>query len=425
MTDELKRTTGQLVEQIVDLKRTLGQFGRLIEISLTLNSSLEQDLILHEILDIATEVLDCEVVSIMLYDENESKLRFVASTGSDPEELAKIPVPLDSSIAGTIFLHNTPQLINNVKRDKRHYKEVGEEVDFETRSLIGAPMRIQERVIGVIEGINKLDGTFDMADLDILSVIASQAAVAINNARLMESLQEAYDDLSQIDKIKSDFMSIASHELRTPLTHILGYAQLLQEETEGRSHESAKRVLKSARKMQSLVEDMTNLNMLETRAQELALEEVAVQQMVVDTYKQLLKYFQARKVQVDFDLDKQPVLINADADKLGRAFYNAFNNAATYSPEGGTVKVCVKKDGTYAHISIQDQGRGIPRDELEKIFGRFYQVENHMTRSTGGLGLGLPIARAMVELHGGRMWAESDGQDKGTKILINLPLAGE
>jgi signal transduction histidine kinase len=423
MTDELKRTTGQLVEQIVDLKRTLGQFGRLIEISLTLNSSLEQDRILPEILDIATEVLDCEVVSIMLYDENESKLRFVASTGSDPEELAKIPVPLDNSIAGTIFLHNTPQLINNVKRDSRHYKEVGEEVDFETRSLIGAPMRIQERVIGVIEGINKLDGTFVMADLDILSVIASQAAVAINNARLMESLQEAYDELSNIDKIKSDFIAIASHELRTPLTHVLGYAQLLQEETEGRSSESVKRVLKSARKLQSLVEDMTNMNMLETGAQELELEEVAVQQLVVDNYKKLFEYCKARRVQVEFDLDKQPVLINADPEKLGRSFYNALTNAVTYSPEDDTVTVCVTKDDSQAHISIQDNGRGIPPDELESIFSRFYQVESHMTRSTGGLGLGLPIARAMVELHGGRMWAESDGTGTGTKILFALPLA--
>jgi signal transduction histidine kinase len=408
----------------VDLKRTLGQFARLIEISLSLNSSLEQDRILPSILETASAVLDCEAVSIMLYDETSGELRFVASTDSDPEELAKIPVPLDNSIAGTIFLHNTPQLINNVKRDERHFDEVGKQIDFESRSLIGVPMRIRDRVIGVIEGINKHDGTFNMEDLDILSVIASQAAVAINNARLMESLQEAYDELSHIDKVKSDFIAIASHELRTPLNHILGYAQLLQEEAQDGSAGAAQRVLKSAMQLQSLVEDMTNMNMLETRAQELDLKPAALQQLVVDTYKDLFKSFQTKNIQVHFDLAKQPVNIEADAAKLGRAFYNAFNNAATYTPAGGTVTVRVYAEKGQAQVSITDTGPGIPKTELENIFDRFYQVESHMTRSFGGMGLGLPIARAMVALHGGRMWAESAGPGTGATIRFTIPLAG-
>jgi signal transduction histidine kinase len=416
--------TGQLVDQVFDLKRTLGQFTRLIEISLSLNSTLEQERILPSILETASEVLDCEAVSVMLYDEEVAELRFVASTNLPPEELDKIPVPLDNSIAGTIFLHNTPQLINNVKRDDRHYDEVGKQVDFESRSLIGVPMRIRDRVIGVIEGINKHDGTFNMEDLDILSVIASQAAVAINNARLMEDLQSAYNELSHMDKIKSDFIAIASHELRTPLSHILGYAQLLREESDEGSAGAAQRVLNSAMQLQSLVEDMTNMNMLETRAQELALKKVAMQQLVVDSYKELLKSFQAKEIQVEFDLDKKPVMVEADAEKLSRAFYNAFNNAAVYTPEGGTVMVQVHADGRSAVVSITDSGVGIPKKELESVFDRFYQVESHMTRSFGGMGLGLPIARAMVELHGGRMWAESEGKGKGTTIKITLPLAG-
>jgi signal transduction histidine kinase len=424
MTKNPLDATGQLVDQVIDLKRILGQFTRLIEISLSLNSTLEQDRILPSILETASEVLDCEAVSIMLYDETAGELRFVASTNADPGELAKIPVPLDNSIAGTIFLHNTPQLINNVKRDDRHFDEVGKQIDFESRSLIGVPMRIRDRVIGVIEGINKHDGTFQMEDLDILSVIASQAAVAINNARLMEDLQEAYDELTQIDKVKSDFIAIASHELRTPLNHILGYAQLLREESGTESGGAAQRVLTSAMQLQSLVEDMTNMNMLETRAQELDLKQVAMQQVVVDTYKELIRSFQTKDITVEFDLDKQPVTVEADPAKLGRAFYNAFNNAATYTPEGGRVTVRVHTEGGQALVSISDTGPGIPKEELENIFDRFYQVESHMTRSYGGLGLGLPIARAMVELHGGRMWAESEGKGKGATIKVTMPLAG-
>ncbi|MEN8242100.1 MAG: GAF domain-containing sensor histidine kinase [Chloroflexota bacterium] len=425
MAKNPKHVTGQLVDQVVDLKRTLGQFGRLIEISLSLNSTLEQDRILPSIIETASEVLDCEAVSILLYDEASGELRFAASTDLDPEELEKISVPLDNSIAGTIFLHNTPQLINNVKRDQRHFDEVGKKVDFESRSLIGVPMRIRENVIGVIEGINKHDGTFVMEDLDILSVIASQAAVAINNARMMSSLQQAYDDLAKLDKVKSDFIAIASHELRTPLTHILGYAQMLQDEaTADGTAGAAQRVLKSATKLQTLVEDMTNMNMLETRTQELDLKPVAVQQMVVDIYKEMLTVFETKQIKVHFDLAKLPVMINADENKLGRAFYNAFNNAVNFTPEGGKVIVNVSHDAAHAHVSIKDSGPGIPAEELETIFDRFYQVESHMTRSFGGMGLGLPIARAMVELHGGRMWAESGGPGTGATILFTLPLAG-
>jgi signal transduction histidine kinase len=424
MAKDPKYVTGQLVDQVVDLKRTLGQFGRLIEISLSLNSTLEQDRILPSILDTASEVLDCEAVSIMLYDEDRGELRFVASTDLSPDELEKIKVPLDNSIAGTIFLHNTPQLINNVKRDQRHFEEVGEKTDFEIRSLIGVPMRIRERVIGVIEGLNKHDGTFIMEDLDILSVIASQAAVAINNARMMASLQEAYDNLAQMDKVKSDFIAIASHELRTPLNHILGYAQLLQEEAADGSGGAAQRVLKSAMKLQSLVEDMTNMDMLETRVQELDLKPVAVQQLVVDIYKQLINVFQTKFIKVHFDLAKIPVKVNADSAKLGRAFYNTLNNAANFTPKGGSVNVKVSHDAVHAHVTIKDSGPGIPAADLEHIFDRFYQVEGHMTRSFGGIGLGLPIARAMVELHGGKMWAESPGPGEGTTVLFTLPLAG-
>lgn len=424
MTNNPEHVTGQLVDQVVDLKRTLGQFGRLIEISLSLNSTLEQESILPSIIETASEILDCEAVSILLYNEDSGELRFAASTDLDPEELATISVPLENSIAGTIFVHNTPQLINNVKRDERHFEEVGKKVDFESRSLIGVPMRIRDKVIGVIEGINKHDGTFIMEDLDILSVIASQAAVAINNARMVAELQQAYDDLSKLDKVKSDFIAIASHELRTPLTHILGYAQLLQEEAADGTAGAAQRVLKSAMQLQSLVEDMTNMNMLETRVQELDLKPVAVQQLVVDTYKELLTVFQTKFIQVHFDLAKLPVKINADAGKLSRAFYNAFNNAANFTPKGGKVTVSVSHDAAHAHVSIKDSGPGIPAEDLEHIFDRFYQVEGHMTRSVGGMGLGLSIARAMVELHGGRMWAESAGAGTGATILFTFPLVG-
>jgi signal transduction histidine kinase len=405
------------------MKQILGQLTRLIEISLTLNSTLDQDRILQFIINTASDILNCEAVSILLYDDKKEELRIAASTDSNPEELAKIPVPLDSSIAGTIFTENAPQIINNPENNPLHFQGVDEKIQFETRSLVGVPMQIRDTVTGVLEGLNKRDGEFTKADVDILSVIASQAAVAINNAHLMNSLQHAYEELSQIDKIKSEFISIASHELRTPLSHILGYAHMLQEETKDGSSVSAKRLLESANQLQSLVDAMTNMNLLEMGSQELSLEKVALQQILVDTYKAALETIKARRHETEFDLPKPPIYIMADSEKLERAFLNILNNAALFTPDGGQIKINVTAHEDHAHVTITDNGIGIPKDELENIFDRFNQVESHLTRAHGGIGLGLPIAKGLVELHGGKIWAESEGANTGTTFQITIPLA--
>lgn len=423
MSSKPPPTTGQSADQVVDTKQILGQLTRLIEISLTLNSTLDQDRILQFIIDTASDILNCEAVSILLYDDKKEELRIAASTDSNPEELAKIPVPLDSSIAGTIFTENVPQIINNPGNNPLHFQGVDEEIQFETRSLVGVPMQIRDKVTGVLEGLNKRDGEFTKTDVDILSVIASQAAVAIHNAHLMYSLQHAYEELSQIDKIKSEFISIASHELRTPLSHILGYAHMLQEETKGGSSVSAKRLLESALQLQSLVDAMTNMNLLEMGSQELSLEKVALQQILVDTYKAALETIKARGHKTEFDLPKPPIYILADSEKLERAFLNVLNNAARFTPDGGKIKINVTAHEDHAHVTMTDNGIGIPKNELENIFDRFNQVESHLTRAHGGMGLGLPIAKGLVELHGGKIWAESEGANTGTTFQITIPLA--
>lgn len=415
--------TDQLVDQVAEMKRTLGQFARLIEISLTLNSTLDLDRMLEFIIGSTTDILDCEAAAILLYDDKNERLYFAASTGSDPEKLAEIPVPIDSSIAGRIFTTGSPEIVNDLNQDPRHFQKAGEEVEFVTRSLIGVPMHIRENVIGVIEGLNHLDGPFTQHDVDILMVIASQAAVAINNTRIMNDLQKAYEDLSQIDEIKSEFIAIASHELRTPLLHILGYAQMLQEETEGES-DNVSRVVDSAMKLRILVDEMTNMNLLEMRSQELHWEQADVQQILMDAYQEIAQTLKTKGHTSQFDLPKEPLYVRADPEKLGQAFVNVFSNAARFTPENGVIKIGLEQRSNQVHITIQDNGIGIPETELESVFDRFYQVESHLTRSESGMGLGLPISRGLVELHEGKVWAESGGENQGTAIHITLPLLG-
>jgi GAF domain-containing protein len=223
-----------------ELRYIAEQLARLIEVSVTLNSTLNLDELLKFIIHSATEILDCESVSILLYDEKKARLVFAAASGSDPKKLAETPVPLDNSLAGTIFRENKAISLSDVSQDARHYQMVSKHVNFEVKNLLGVPMRIKDKPTGVIEALNKRDGSFDEGDADILAVIASQAAVAIHNARLVKALQDAYNELHAADQLKANFLALASHELRTPLGIIIGYATFLQQTSPQCRHADAR-----------------------------------------------------------------------------------------------------------------------------------------------------------------------------------------
>lgn len=422
---QMHPATGQLVDQVVEMKRMLGQLARLVEISLTLNSTLDPDRLLNFIIDTGTEILECESVSVLLFNEKTGELRFAAATGSDPEELAKIPVPLDSSIAGAIFQSDRPEIINEAESNPQHFSEVGEKTQFQTRSLVGVPMKIGEKTIGVLEGVNKKLGDFTKEDVDILSVIASQAAVAINNARLMQSLQSAFDELAQLDKRKSDFIAIASHELRIPLNTVLGYSQFLSEDAPPELADYADKLNKAALQMRTLVDDMTNMNLLQAGTQEYQPSAQPLQRIVAEAYSETQALAREKSQEFNIRLPKEPLTVNVDADKLKRVYLNILNNAIRFTPNGGKINIAVTEHPDGALTAIQDDGIGIPKDQLSRIFEDFYQVEGHMTRTYGGMGLGLAIARGIVQLHGGRVWAESDGADKGAIFYVLIPLAGK
>ena len=170
-----------------DLRYMAEQMARLIEVSVQLNSTLNLDELLDFITCTAVEILNCESVSILLYDEKHARLVFAAATGSDPKRLAETPVPLENSLAGTIFRENKRISLSDVQHEARHYLMVSKHVDFEVKNLLGVPMRIKDKPTGVLEALNKRGGNFDESDADILAVIASQAAVAIHNARLVKA----------------------------------------------------------------------------------------------------------------------------------------------------------------------------------------------------------------------------------------------
>ncbi|HEX9676019.1 MAG TPA: GAF domain-containing sensor histidine kinase [Anaerolineales bacterium] len=416
-------TSEPLREELMRLRDMVIQRSKLLEISVTLNSTLELDTLLQFIINSAADLMDSEGASILLVDENTKDLYFAAATGADPEELRSIPVPLHGSIAGTIFREDKYQIINEVASDPRHFHQVDERTRLKTRSLVGVPMRIGEEVIGVLEAVNKRHGAFDEIGLRTLEIIGSQAAVAINNARLLRALKKAYEELGKLDRLKSDFIAIASHELRTPLGLILGYAFLLKEEAKDQTSELAEAVMNSAQRMSRLIEEMTNLNMMQVSSPELNLTLQPLQGIAKAAQAELAELIQAKGQTLMVELPDIPLQAQVDEAKLKLALTNLLNNAMRFTPAAGQLQLRLERHGTEAWLRVIDNGIGIPETELERIFGRFYQVENHMVRRHEGMGLGLSIVRAIAGAHGGRVWAESSGTDQGSTFTIALNAA--
>jgi signal transduction histidine kinase len=411
-----------LARQIDELRQLIVRLSRLVEVSVTLNSTLEPVPLLNFLIGSAADLLDSEAASILLFDEKTQRLYFAASTGADPAELRKIPVPLEGSIAGTIYRDDSPLIINEVASDPRHYRQVGEKIRFEARTMIGVPMRMRDRRIGVLEALNKRGGPFTESDLETLSIIASQAAVAIHNANLVSALQKAYDELGKVEKLKSDFIAIASHELRTPLGVILGYAAILKEDADQATSEHAAAVLNSALRMRALIEAMTNMNMLRVGSAELAVARQALQPILDAACEEMRPLIEAKGQQVTRHVPPERLLANVDAPKLTMALTNLLNNAMRFTPGGGRLELGLERHGAEVWLRVRDNGVGLPADQLERVFDQFYQVEHHMTRRHEGMGLGLSIVRAVVRAHNGRVWAESAGRDQGATFTIALPL---
>jgi signal transduction histidine kinase len=405
-----------------ELRYMAEQLARLIEVSVTLNSTLNLKEILRFIIQTATEILDCETVSILLYDEKKKELVLAAATGSDLKRQPDATLPLENTLAGTIFRENRSISLPDDQNDASLTNLVPEQAGLKTRSILGVPMRIKDSPTGVLQAVNKHEGIFDGSDADILAVIASQAAVAIHNARLVRSLQGAYEELRQADQLKTNFLALASHELRTPLGVIIGYASFLQAESAGELSEHAKQVLNAAMQMRVLVDSITNLNMLRSNAVVLHRLVVPVQQILRSAYAEVKRLADAKGLQVNLDLPEAPLQVKCDPEKLTSAFVNLLNNAVRFTPDGGTISMGTRAQPAGEVLAwVQDAGQGIPEDELENIFQEFYQVEQHTTRRHGGMGIGLSIAKGLIEAHGGKVWAESPGPGRGTTIKVMLP----
>ena len=399
------------------------KMARLVEISRVLNATTNLDHLLSHIITEAADLTQAEAASILLLDPRTRQLHFKASSNEVPPEMSNMAVSLDDSIAGAILTANKPMYIQDVSQDPRWNQDVDDAIAFRTRSILGVPMHnVNQEPVGVLEALNKKGGgDFSVQDFETLSILADIAGVAVEQTRLFNELQQANAELNDLDQIKTDFIAIASHELRTPLSVILGYVSFLRDEADPRMAEQFDNVLQAAVHLRTLIQDMLNLRYVDAGTAMLTRQQVDLVALVHKLNLEADETAVAKEqtVQVIIQADSLPVLI--DQDMMEVIIGNLLNNAVKFTPRAGRIEVVLQRKGREAWFRIKDSGMGVPDDQLQRIFKRFYQVESPLRRQHEGMGLGLSIAKELVELHGGRIWAESSNQN-GSEFIIALRL---
>jgi signal transduction histidine kinase len=240
-----------------------------------------------------------------------------------------------------------------------------------------------------------------------------------------QQLREAYEQLISLDKLKTEFVSNVSHELRTPLTHIENFVSLFYDGLLGPVSEEQKPHLKTIREANqrelSLVNRLLNFSEMESGKFFLSREPLHLQPLVLEVLDKLKAKLEEKKAQVTTNLNASKDGFSGNREKMLFCLMDLLDNAIKFSPDNPIILLETQNTDDTLLLSIKDNGIGIPKDKLEKVFDKFFQVDASWTRKYGGTGLGLAVIKHILEAHEGKIWAESEGEGKGTKIVIQLP----
>jgi signal transduction histidine kinase len=399
--------------QILDRLRT---FTRDLE------SATDMEQWLQHLTIAARDLTDSEGASILEFDETMNSLHFVAAPWLHEQPLKDMAVPLDTSIAGWVFGQNEALIVQDVTKDPRHFKAVDQALDFSTSSLLAVPLTYKGNTIGVLETVNKKDNAnYTEEDVAILEILALYASMALWNSNLDTRIQDMREEIAELDRLKSNFIAITSHELRTPLGLILGHATFLKEIVSEDLREPMEIIIRNSTRLKDIIESLTEVDNYEAGVARVRQATVSVPYIVKDVVSSFQDMAASKNITLQADICEEELPVEADANKIIVAVSNLVRNAITFTQEGGQVQVKVEPVTEHAQVSVKDNGIGIPAKDLPKVFERFFQVESHLTRRTTGMGLGLSVAKAMIELHGGRIWVESV-EGEGSTFIFLLPV---
>ena len=388
----------------------LESYRRLLSLSQVLTSTLDLLELLDLIVNAARDLTGTEATSILLLDATTGDLYFEAVTGSKSDEIKRVIVP-PNSLAGWVVREGLVEIINDVSKDDRFYAQSDVRTGFQTRALIGVPLKVKERVIGVLEAINPADGrSFTDEDVELLTTLSAQAAIAIENARLFH---------------QSDLVAEMVHELRTPLTSIVAYSELLlrQEVPPEMAREFVETIFQEAQHLADMTNAFLELSRLQSGRTRFQMAPFVIIELVDDVINLLRPQAEERGLTLHVLAPDRRLRVIGDRERIRQVLVNLASNAIKYNRPDGEVWLELEPlpDAALVRVTVRDTGRGIPERDLPHIFEKFYRVADNEGYAQG-TGLGLNIVKQLVEAHGSQMLINSQ-VGVGTTFSFTLKAA--
>ncbi len=417
----------RLTSKVGELKEVVA----LYEVSKAMRSVMDLGKLLKTILKLACETMAGDGGVLMLFDREGKELLPRVRIGLKRKWLGTIKKEIEERIPEWTGKGNSPLLLRNMVGD---YSDGRKDKRFKNNiSGIAVPLRIKGRVFGVIS-VNNFKGggeKFTGESAKLLTIFATNASLALENAKIYvrleqkkKDLEKANERLRELDKLKSQFVFILSGELRRPLAAVQGAIDLLAAKLPKEVTAEKERLIKIARnnttRMGKLIEELLDFSRIEASTMKLKMEKVSLPEVVSEAVIESKTLLDKRGISLQTFLPRSPAEVFADFYRLKQVIVNLLKNAVNFTPHRGRVAIQVEDREKEVRIAVEDKGMGIPSKNQSKIFEKFYQVNGSWIKNAGGFGLGLYIAKAIVEAHGGRIWVKS-APGKGSKFTFVIP----
>ncbi len=398
-----------------------------------IESVVSRSLDLEEIFDVALsktlEVTDTEAGTLYSLDGEVLRLRAIKGLSPEFEEKALIR-RLGDGIPGIVALEKKPVTMDISKFPSPHLLPYVEKEGLV--SFIGTPLMSKGKVVGAISLGTKKRRVFTEDDLELLFSIGNAIGIAVENAGLykqskenLQKLQKAYEELEILDKMKDDFISNVSHELKTPLISIKGYGELLHDEKLGKLSVEQKKsldaIIRNTDRLTRLINSILFISKLQAGKIEFHFEPLALEEIISMCVSDFKGVLEKKKITLEKEMPEISKVMG-DKDRFIEVVSNLLDNAVKFTPEGGKISIKAWDEAENVHLTLADNGVGIPPDVIPKLFTRFYQLDASAARKYGGTGLGLYISKNIIDAFKGKIWIESE-LGKGTTVHLLLTIA--
>lgn len=402
---------------VVETPNPLNQ--RLLDLMRLLAGNGDPLIFLTQVAVAARDLTHSEAGLILRLDEGSQPLAVVAASPEYEPVQAPTGITMEQDAAARAIAERRPIVVTRAA-DLSERSPASDDHSSNKRSVLATPLIARGKALGALLAVNRGGSDYTGEDSGILETLAAPAALAIDHAALRRRLEHGSTASSDLDRMKSDFIAITSHELRTPLGLILGHATFLRELLGDEYREQLDVVIKNASRLKDIVESLSSMDNFKTGGARLRLQEFSLQELAAEVLDSYADMAAKRGVELKVEGGSADLAVEGDRTKIAIALANLVRNGIAFTDAGGHVLVRCEPLQEFAKVSVIDSGVGIPAKDLAHVFDRFFQVESHLTRHHTGMGLGLSVTKAMIEMHGGRIWVESI-EGKGSEFSFLLP----